>query len=608
MASFDQLQQLVAASEARSREFMTQMQQQQQEQLVAIMKAFSQHMKDRDTAKDHATGGLNERRFRDLGTFDGKDEDWKEWALKFRAIVKELDPNVYEALKWSEERTDEIDEEDIETSCGENDGDGARYSTAVYNRLIHHLKGPPLMIHQSIGRENGLETWRVLAKRYNPMTPMRGLQLMLKTMLPGKIKKGEDVQAKINQWEGHVNALQRDYKETVSDMMKIGILIHMMPEDLQDHVLQHADRLREYKLVKEKVVSLTDARMRLKDPNAMDVGYAGHAESQYEYEHGSNDNEDQQEVGNVGFDVQCYRCGGFGHRASQCGTPKGLGKGKGGKAGAKGNFTKGVGKGGAKGKGPGTTRTAAPCSHCGKPGHTPANCWTLHPDQLPWKRTEAVEEEEQLEVGGFDVGYVEVSQGRWRPRSKLVENKIETKNRFQALTTEEQDYEIGAIEIETPDEPIEAIGVDRTSLRSAGYGKITVDSGAAESVLPVNVVPNEKLIEGEAKKRGVRYVAANGGRMENLGEKKVRFRRDGSSHVSSIVFQVTEVGKPLASVSRILDKGNSVVFSRNGEGSYIINEKTREKIPIKEEKGTFVMDVEFLEPATANQDFRRQGR
>ena len=276
MASFHQLQQLVAASEARSREFMTQMQQQQQDQLVAILKAFSQHMKDRDVAKDSATGGLNERRFRDLGTFDGKDEEWKEWALKFRAIVKELDPNVYEALKWAEEQTDEIDEEDIKTSCGENDGDGARYSTAVYNRLIHHLKGPPLMIHQSIVRESGLETWRVLAKRYNPMTPMRGLQLMLKTMLPGKIKRGEGVQAKINQWEGLVNALQRDYKETVSvGHVENSILVHMMPEDLQDHVLQHADRLREYKLVKEKVVSLTDARMRLKDPNAMDVGYAG---------------------------------------------------------------------------------------------------------------------------------------------------------------------------------------------------------------------------------------------------------------------------------------------------------------------------------------------
>jgi hypothetical protein len=73
--------------------------------------------------------------------------------------------------------------------------------------------------------------------------------------------------------------------------------------------------------------------------------------------------------------------------------------------------------------------------------------------------------------------------------------------------------------------------------------------------------------------------------------------------VSSIMFQVTDVGKPLASVSRILDKGNIVVFSR--KGSYIMNEATGEKIPIQEEKGTFVMEVEFLEPAAP--DFTRQG-
>ena len=37
---------------------------------------------------------------------------------------------------------------------------------------------------------------------------------------------------------------------------------------------------------------------------------------------------------------------------------------------------------------------------------------------------------------------------------------------------------------------------------------------------------------------------------------------------------VTDVAKPLASVSRILDKGNTVVFSRTKGGSYILNEKT----------------------------------
>ena len=53
-----------------------------------------------------------------------------------------------------------------------------------------------------------------------------------------------------------------------------------------------------------------------------------------------------------------------------------------------------------------------------------------------------------------------------------------------------------------------------------------------------------------------------------------------------------------------MGKGNAVVFSR--KGSYIMNEDTGEKIRIQEEKGTFVMEVEFLEPAV--QDFTRQGK
>ena len=48
-------------------------------------------------------------------------------------------------------------------------------------------------------------------------------------------------------------------------MMKVGLLITMLPEELQDTVLQHADRLKDYKLVKDKVLNLVDAKARLKD-------------------------------------------------------------------------------------------------------------------------------------------------------------------------------------------------------------------------------------------------------------------------------------------------------------------------------------------------------
>ena len=144
-------------------------------------------------------------------------------------------------------------------------------------------------------------------------------------------------------------------------------------------------------------------------------------------------------------------------------------------------------------------------------------------------------------------------------------------------------------------------------MRSAGKGKITIDSGAGESVMPKEMLPNEELVEGLAKKSGVRYVAANGSKMDNYGEKRVRFRQGEDEVLNSIVFQSTDVRKPLAAVSKIIDKNNKVVFDK--DGSYILNKKTGRRIELLEERGTFVMEVEFLEPEFESEapGFTRRG-
>ena len=144
-------------------------------------------------------------------------------------------------------------------------------------------------------------------------------------------------------------------------------------------------------------------------------------------------------------------------------------------------------------------------------------------------------------------------------------------------------------------------------MKSAGRGKVTIDSGAAESVMPRGMLEGEPLVEGEGKRLGVKYVAANGAKMVNYGQKRIRFKKEGLSGVSDMLFQVTDVGKPLASVTRILDKGNTVVFSRKPGGSYIMNNHSGQKIQLTEEKGTFVMDVEYLEPDLDSEGFARQG-
>ena len=307
--------------------------------------------------------------------------------------------------------------------------------------------------------------------------------------------------------------------------------------------------------------TFVDARVRL-DPNAMDVRYYEyHEEDEYGQE------ADETEVGAVAEDIKCFRCGGFGRRANQCATPpKGKSKGKG----RDDTKSKGKGfKGGGKGQGGGH-----PCGHCGKTGHGPANCWTLHPDQIPWKRTAAVEEETPVGGLGFDIGCIEVAAP-----PGLGRRPVKIRNRFQVLE-----------EPSSQPEPREAQAgwerEDHDRQRCCGVGAASGDVAGR----------GDGRGGEQAEGCSLRYVAANGGKMENHGEKRVRFKRNGSEAVNSITFQVTGVSKPLASVSRILDKGNAVVFSRSGEGTSGTRRQAK--------RCRSVMDEEFLEPA----GFSRQGR
>jgi hypothetical protein len=237
-------------------------------------------------------------------------------------------------------------------------------------------------------------------------------------------------------------------------------------------------------------------------------------------------------------------------------------------------------------------------------GHGPASCWTLHPELMTWKAANSIDEqwETGINLGMLDVSGPEKNQSTTPPGLVI-------KNRFRALAEEEEEERhgeftptgmtIAGLDVWTPMlEPVNEVQKEKIKkLISAGKGKITIDSGAADSVLPMAMLPNEELKEGEAKKAGVKYIAANGGKMENMGEKRVRFKKAAGGGMNSIMFQVTDVGKPLAAVSKMLDQGNTVVFTRKGgQKSYVVNDATGEKIEFEEERGTFVMEVEFFEP------------
>ena len=146
--------------------------------------------------------------FRDIGKFGGEEGAWAEWALKFRITIKEYDVGLFQALEMAGDSEVEINM--IEVAQSNSMDRCMEKSAMLYNRFVHLLSGRALTLHQSVVGENGLEVWRLLNKRYDPKTTLRNLQLWLKIMNPGKVKKSQDFLAQVNRWEGWVNTLKRD--------------------------------------------------------------------------------------------------------------------------------------------------------------------------------------------------------------------------------------------------------------------------------------------------------------------------------------------------------------------------------------------------------------
>ena len=119
--------------------------------------------------------------------------------------------------------------------------------------------------------------------------------------------------------------------------------------------------------------------------------------------------------------------------------------------------------------------------------------------------------------------------------------------------------------------------------------KVTVDSGAAESVIPRNCVQ----LAGSAASplEGTVYAAANGSPLINEGQRVIRgLTKDGRR--AQLKFQVTDVHKCLAAVSRMTAAGNRVVFDDDDpEGSFILHKASGTKTPLVRENGVYVFEM-----------------
>ena len=115
--------------------------------------------------------------------------------------------------------------------------------------------------------------------------------------------------------------------------------------------------------------------------------------------------------------------------------------------------------------------------------------------------------------------------------------------------------------------------------------EVTVDSGAVDTVGPPTVAPGIPIRETAASRSGMHYRAANNMKSPNLGEKKIEGINEEGQDVGMTI-QVAKVNKVLASVGRMCEAGNKVVFD-DEEGSYIMNKKTGKVTKFEKRNGVY---------------------
>ena len=81
--------------------------------------------------------------------------------------------------------------------------------------------------------------------------------------------------------------------------------------------------------------------------------------------------------------------------------------------------------------------------------------------------------------------------------------------------------------------------------------EIAVDSGASETVIGEDTLKGVTVTEGEQSRRGVKYEVANGERIPNLGEKKMRIKTEEGVQ-RAMTAQVVDVNKALLSVHKMV--------------------------------------------------------
>ena len=183
-------------------------------------------------------------RFMKVQEFDGRNDEWDSWSFSFKSSIRAQDKRAYELLVHAELETSEISEN------GLNAGD-EMISGEVYNLLCKYCRGSAQSVLRTVEDCRGLVAWQKLHRVYNPMTVARTIQALGEVTRPPCVTDISLAEGAISKWEEMLK-VERDFKQTIGDHMRIAILANFMPSVIKEYIYVNVQPDTQYKVIIDK--------------------------------------------------------------------------------------------------------------------------------------------------------------------------------------------------------------------------------------------------------------------------------------------------------------------------------------------------------------------
>ena len=589
---------------------------------------------------------IEEKHFKRLDSFKGGSMEWRDWSFQAKTVLRSIDNNFAEYLDLVEKQVDYdgkqvVDEDmDIEVTW-DHIQQAAR---EFYNVLCIVCSGEALMIIRGVEDSDGGEAWHRLKRRYYPSTISSMLKKVMVVVATEKTKM-QQLPGSIGRWEGAVREVERDLGKELPEVVKVAALVQMCPSDIQDVLFQQAEKLTTVKEAKDRVLALVSNRQAMNEPVAMEVGIVNEEDEYYVDAVGAN--AICYNCGGKGHLArQCPTKGKSKGKGDPATGAKAKGKGK--KGGD--TSTKGKGKGGYQGVCWNCNRVGHKAHECQLQGKGQIQ-WVGYQENTEGEPIETKEVDsvwvigavEAVKVEDKDKAKEEGGRGGWRQvkrqamrREEKPEKQVEVldlvrpmcvhSNMFRALeddNSESNDAECtfecgvglhGAAEIrwglggELCMGSCSSFGVEGAKgmgcvLGSRGHLPREAGGGECSRVMKPHEYRGkarercskaEEKEEAGGKKAGKEQLEREkrrreAGWSEERMTAEVEKEKEGKSSCK-MTFHMTDAKKMLASVNRIVEAGNEVIF---GKRSWIKNKESGKRIELKKEGNVFVMKVVF---------------